>query len=494
MTDHMFDNFVKGKLRDHESPVPPGLWEKIAPREGRNPKGGFLAGKLPWVVLFIVVSGLTTAYLVTRNTNTPGNTNAKLNNASTGINDEFKTKEAGALPINNSNTNNSGTGLNTAQENTNATTNINPVSATIQPGSKPGQANDGLIRKQGGDAINFVNNDQSATDIKTSFALNKKQVHTKPTKRTTINSGLLAMQTTVDPKPMVLDDWQFATPLAIGVTSKRDRHTYHGQLKGLDLSGFRVYRIDCPTAGTVRRNDLFIEIFGSPDMTMKSVSAKGNTAYLLKKDSTETQQGGYTAGFRFSKSIGENLLVKAGLQYSQINERFDLRTENERRITTVITIRTVTTPGGSDSTVRDTSTIEQIGYRLQRTYNRYRSIDIPLLLSYEFGGDKLKFGVNAGVIANIYSWYSGQTINDSLVVVPMESKTGMYKTNLGIGLYAGFSIIKPVSRKLDLFLEPYFRYNLSNMTRSTGSTQRYNAAGVSIGIRYKLRGQHQPPK
>ena len=127
---------------------------------------------------------------------------------------------------------------------------------------------------------------------------------------------------------------------------------------------------------------------------------------------------------------------------------------------------------------------------MQRTYNKYRSLDIPLLLSYEFGNEKLKFAINAGAIINLRSWYSGNTLNDSLAVVPIDSKSsGMYKQNIGVGLYAGVSIIKPVTNRFDVFLEPHFRYNFSNMSKTAGYSQRFNAAGLSFGIRYRINRQ-----
>jgi hypothetical protein len=280
--------------------------------------------------------------------------------------------------------------------------------------------------------------------------------------------------------------------LSRGATAYNQKFLHAGSKDKFDLSQIRIFGIDCPTAGRQRRDDLYLEVYGSPDRAMKSVSAKNNPAYVAKKDSTESTQLGYTAGFRFSKSIGDNWMVKAGLQYSQINERFDLKTENERRITTVITIRTIQTAGGADTTVRDTTSLIQIGYRVQRTYNRYRSIDIPLLLSYEFGDEKWKFAVTAGAILNLHSWYNGQALNDSLNVVSLNSKSNsVYKQNIGLGLYAGFSIIKPVSKRIDVFMEPYFRYNLSNMAKGTAYTQKFNAAGISLGIRYNLKKQRR---
>jgi hypothetical protein len=41
MTDNMFDNFVRDKLSNHESPVPQGLWEKIERKKDKEPRGGF---------------------------------------------------------------------------------------------------------------------------------------------------------------------------------------------------------------------------------------------------------------------------------------------------------------------------------------------------------------------------------------------------------------------------------------------------------------------
>jgi len=41
MTNKLFDSFVNDKLKDYESPVPDGLWEKIIAKE-RKTKNCFL--------------------------------------------------------------------------------------------------------------------------------------------------------------------------------------------------------------------------------------------------------------------------------------------------------------------------------------------------------------------------------------------------------------------------------------------------------------------
>jgi hypothetical protein len=46
MTDNTFDKFVRDKLRDHPSAVPPGLWEKIERKKDKDPKGGFFLPRI----------------------------------------------------------------------------------------------------------------------------------------------------------------------------------------------------------------------------------------------------------------------------------------------------------------------------------------------------------------------------------------------------------------------------------------------------------------
>jgi hypothetical protein len=79
-------------------------------------------------------------------------------------------------------------------------------------------------------------------------------------------------------------------------------------------------------------------------------------------------------------------------------------------------------------------------------------------------------------------------LDSSLATVPLnKTGNGVYKTNLGLGLYAGVSVTKKLGEDLHIFLEPYFRYNLSNMT-NTGAAynQKFSVGGLSVGLRLNL--------
>jgi hypothetical protein len=53
----------------------------------------------------------------------------------------------------------------------------------------------------------------------------------------------------------------------------------------------------------------------------------------------------------------------------------------------------------------------------------------------------------------------------TLAVVPLrQNRKRRYKTNIGMGLYGSISVVKRLSEGMHVFAEPYFRYNLSDMT------------------------------
>jgi hypothetical protein len=239
----------------------------------------------------------------------------------------------------------------------------------------------------------------------------------------------------------------------------------------------------------MRNPDWDLEVYISPDMPFKTVTNNTASAQLLStKDSSESLRPGFTAGFRIVKPLNDHFAIKTGLQYSQINERFTYRTENETRTTTVVSIRAIIRAPGDTLLVRDTSTLTQIGFKTNSVKNRYRSLDIPILASYQVGNDDLRFGITAGAIINLSSWYQGVILDSSLSAVALNKETNMvYKSNIGIGLYAGFSISKRISYATQLFFEPYLRYNLSNMTNPDASfNQRFSIGGLNMGLRFNL--------
>lgn len=504
VTDGQFDQFIAGKLYNHSAPVPEGLWDKVKPKKDDERRPAFIIFRYPAVTLLILallLGGSLGGYLFLKQ--------------DTGIENGTKTLIV-PQPAD--------TKLSKENIKPSVTTN-NKADNTAAPLTK--EKNSLLVPDRAANALPAapINNNKSAKDdaVKTDAAGNplpaarsaaassltdafvsstiKKTGNSKgETEKATIltnnNHGLIAGN------PDKQDNsFEFIEPYiisnrltAITVPFSFERSSSIQNLLDKQLSTAnhtRQFRnvIICPADNKNRNTDWFLEAYASPDIAFKSVSNKTATQqYLLTKDSSESMQVSYSAGLRLVKPINDNVLFKVGLNYSQINQKYVYRTENEVKTTTVVTVRTIIRAPGDTVIVHDTSTLQQIGFKNNTVKNRFRSFDIPVTVGYQFGNEDLKFGINAGVVFNLTSWYQGVILDSSLATVPLnKTGNGVYKTNIGLGLYTSFSVVKRLSDDMHVFVEPYFRYNLSGMTNAQAPyTQKFSLGGLALGLRLNL--------
>ncbi len=452
-----FDNYVKSQLHNHKSLVPEGLWDKIiADKPTKKPLVFWWQNNKMYLLAAACLLLIGGTYFIVQNKDEENFTSQ--NDKQTKIN-----------PKNNNNNLPSSKTENSIDKNDTLNNNSEPAitNKNLLNGNNQRQflgkervyfqkLNDSKALNNN----NFLNNSNSATTQSATTLLQNDDVFsaTHFSKENTVSLGNLSQLEAKSPTSLQLSN------------SKQ------------------IFGLDCPNA---LPTTWYLEAYGSPDYTIKNVYANGvSDAYLQRIDSTTKMNGGFTFGLHVSRSINEHFLIKSGLQYTQRNEQFTSKSDSVITTTSVITVRTIVRGGGlSDTMVRDTSSLQQIGYRKRITNNQYKSIEVPLLLSYERGNDKWRVAINGGVIVNLSSWYSGETLDTSYQLVPLSAKNGngFYKSNLNLSLYAGVSILRRINNNLEAFAEPYFRYGLSNSnTSAIGYSQRFNAAGLSLGVRFKL--------
>ncbi|WP_298297161.1 hypothetical protein [Hydrotalea sp.] len=470
MNDQLMDDFFRNKLKNHSAPVPPELWEKIMADTQKKPKGFWLnqhKTRLGIAALFFILAGSLSFYFLTTNSNS-----------------------------------------------------IDQNITLIQPShSNSGSSNLNHLNRSNGDS-------QNQNELTDSLENSKHQqtqlnpptsVHTKHSSGTTTgnhpfknksafntstNAYAYINQASIQPTSTITGQQDFENSFAYNQVNalpafKNNLLYNSGSLHLPPLNLRRILGLDaCPNANGSQRNDWYIELYGSPDYTLKSVMDNGASAnYLQKKDSSEHMKGGFTIGARFSKTIGEHTYLKLGLQYSQMNELFSQRKEDQTQTTTVIVRRTITTPQGTTTTITDTSSVTQIGYRVIKSMNHYKNLELPVMLGYEFGlpDDNWRIALNGGLIFDLSSWYMGETLDTSLQVVNINSKSnnGVYQHAFTTSIYGSMGIYRRISAQMDVFAEPYFRYNILGMNSLYGVNQRFGAVGLSIGTRIQLNGRRQ---
>jgi len=479
-----FDQFVQDKLYNHSGTVSPELWNRIKPEEDEDKKYFFFlprAGMVAASILLLIIAGSVSAYLYyqkfqspanpiensNQKNNNQGNSNGNKNNTIE-VKEEDQTNqptESSLTPTENESNKNEIQGSksvdNDMPNSSNHKTNI-----TAESMNNGSSLSFGILKKQSQN-IQFNNTNSSSETLKPSSNLIEDELNYIATQK--FDASLISFRN---------------KNLRYLSTEKQIANNNHvNNIKNVVI---------CPTDRKMRNPDWDLEIYASPDYAFKTVSS--NTAsqeYMNTKDSSEKSKLGYTVGFRIIKPINDHLLFKTGLQYSQINENFIYTSENEIKTTTVVTVRNIILANGNTVTVSDTSILQQIGFKNNTVKNSFRSLDIPVLIGYQFGNDDLRIGINAGLIFNLSSSFKGVVLDSSLSPKPFSKETNsVYKNNIGVGIYTGISITKRLTYNTSIFAEPYFRYNLSNSTTPLSTfNQRFSIGGLTVGLRLNLNNR-----
>jgi len=499
MTNNQFDQFFREQLKDHSAPVPEGLWEKIMPKDKKRPTAFYLPKNVGLGILIasLIIAGLYGGFKYEQAT-TNNLVNTNIDNNRKPIDQNIKHTNSEGIRIENT------TIVSSIKKETNSTNSMVANNATKvvenQAIISKNSIEYNLANKIKADnySYSFPAKSQSKNQIKIlteNIIDNKKSSASTTLIQNKNEKGTLSTVTlngSADENYTAFTKINPSFPILLNTTQSNNHFSLVNKTLVYNAHDKKIQGIIiCPNikGRSSFNTDWGIEFYASPDYALKYVSnISAAQQYLDKKDSSEQMQISYTAGFRLIKPLNDNFLLKAGFQYSQLNQKFSYRNENEIKTTTVITARTIIRSAGDTVLVSDTSVLQQIGYKIKTVHNQFRSIDIPVTIGYQFGNDDLKFGVNAGVVFNLSSWYQGEILDTTYTSVPMNKvSNALYKTNIGMGLYTSFSLIKRINNNTHLFFEPYFRYNLSNMTNSISPyNQRFHIGGLSVGLRFDL--------
>ncbi|MGG9962039.1 hypothetical protein [Ferruginibacter sp. SUN106] len=492
-----FDDNIKEQFQDYSPDVHPRIWENIVKeREKRRPAGfwlNFFNGRNILLLTALLIATGSGAYLLLKNadkkedtttiaantaastlnsndkkTNTPAATNGI---AATGEGEKINnTPETIATTENavTSSGSKTGTGVNTDEE-------VNNNNASTTPGNSNKTTGSNTFTSGGAAKIKIRSPfAQSGEDnsLTTTGKKNKNSV--------TANTDYAIADTDApdDNADKAVQDF-YLRRLIFADMQRISTEKKTATLKKNFLPN--IFLPDCPSIEKdAAGNKSYIEVYGGPDIAFRSLSDTGNSAYLQKRKESTKFSSAYSAGIRYTKVFGNGMSIRTGINYSQINEKFTFVQGNLVQITYIINANGDTT--GSYITT---------GTRYKTTINKFRTIDVPVLIGYEMGNGRLHANINAGIIVNAYSWQKGDVLDTAFrpvsITTGKTSSPYQFKTNIGIGFMAGASFYYKLNDKIHVLAEPYFRYNLSPMSKEKLTlTQKYNSAGLRLGLRVDL--------
>ena len=231
-----------------------------------------------------------------------------------------------------------------------------------------------------------------------------------------------------------------------------------------------------------------VDFVVSPDLVSRELKAVSPQyeEYAAARNTTENFRYGFSAGVRFSTTAPSGLAVRSGLNYSQINEQFSYRNDQEERVT-------ITTEYGSNGQVIGTDTVVDY-FSVRRTVNnRYVTIDIPLILGYEFtAGNNFGVAINGGTFINMLFTQEGEFLSPA-TFEPVEFSGDTpdtyhaYRNRLGLAFYGSIGLTCRLSEDLDLLIEPHIKWRPQSIT-TPGYVlqQRFFTSGLFLGLRKRV--------
>ena len=461
--NELFDDNIKDQFSDYTPSVHPRIWENIvAERKKRRPAGfwfTFFNGRNILLLTALLIAGASGAYLLSKKA-------AVKKQDSVTMTAEQKTV-TGTTTANSDNPKlktNTEVINNTDDQNTVAPVNNTAVAETANTKNK----------------LAFPTSSASSKiKIYSPFAQKGEKYFTPKKKNTFTDNGYNIADADINYNDKTLENF-YLKRLQFTELQKAAAEKNSLLLKKRFLPN--IFLPDCPSIEKdAAGNKTYIEIYAGPDVAFRNISDTGNSVYLQKRKESTKFSSAYSAGLRYTKVFNNGMSVRTGVNYSQINEKFTFVQGNLVQITYII-----------DANGDTTGSYITTGTRYKTTYNKFKTIDVPLLIGYELGNGKFHANINAGVIVNVYSWQKGEVLDASYQPVTITTgKTNspyQYKTNIGMGFMAAASVYYKLNEKLHLLAEPYFRYSLLPMSKENLTfKQKYNTAGLRVGLRVDLR-------
>lgn len=248
----------------------------------------------------------------------------------------------------------------------------------------------------------------------------------------------------------------------------------------------------CPF--NVNFKDKSLDIYYSADYIDKRMADRDGGAKLKDmRSATESPMYSFSAGIRLGYNVGYRWNIHTGLNYSQINEKFEYTDQESNKVRIVITKDYIYENGRVvDSIVKQEEVLVPGSSKLT-IYNKFRTLDIPVLGRYTIMANRhFSLSALAGPIVNIASFEKGTIISDETHKPISLSKsddqgTVIYKNQLGLSLYGSVSLAYHLTSNLDMLIEPYARIQPESITIATYPLyQKFNTYGLNLGLRYKF--------
>lgn len=464
-----FDDHLKEQLGDYRPAVPDHIWENVKQKKDKKRPFFFFLRDSNFIIILlsIVATGSLMGYLLLQSSN---NETAFANQTHSIQQRNYISNSTGtneiAIAQNKVNSNNSTFNDKALKEVSIEENDSNKKVLGNKVGSQLTQTsenNNPQIHQQA-EQNNFNKKEHTSFKSRTSFSISQPTIDEDVNINEIFTDAQFSNESQLSNSPQAVDLIslkhaaipEFKTPLKINLN------------------------IPCPDDNkNPAANKKYVEVYAAADYVLRQFSDTPNSTYMRMRKESTSFASAYSTGIRFTKVFNNGFNIRAGLNYSQINEKFKFVQGNIIQVVFIINAT-----GDTIGSYQTSST------RYKTSFNHYKTLDIPVTIGYETSRGKWNVNFNTGLIVNIHSWNRGEVLNDSMQPVDisgMSHNPYQLKTNIGIGGIGAISCYYSLNEKLSIMAEPYLRYNFSSMSKEEITLkQKYHTSGIKLGIRLNL--------
>ncbi len=259
--------------------------------------------------------------------------------------------------------------------------------------------------------------------------------------------------------------------------------------ENIDGKLFSRMKINCPSFDNVGWHMALIPEIGVflPRKTLTKNDFEESAAFDERINSESTLEGIELGLYGMLVRDNIPLYLKAGVSYSRITERMDLKYEYIQLDTVVDIVSSTVSANGDTITHIYGDVVKETKFKGSNRQHHYIHLfDVPISVGYTTYIGGLDIGIEGGVKVNFMTRATGNLLTSQKDYTNL-SLNRMFKNRIGLSYFGGLMIGRNFGRFGDFYIAPRFTYFPNEFNNQNNPIdQKYFNIGLNAGVVYKI--------
>lgn len=470
--DNGFDDLVRKKLEQQEEEVSPFSWSAVEKELPQQVKRSAFLRKRYLVLLLLLVSVTGYYFAVKTNTdNTIVQNTADKNSTEVAVVSSTSSSQI-STAIENATENKGETSsdkLNSASAPEQATANVNSTNAP--------EANENKSPAKPGSRGSNVSQQNASVKVTSVVASNNSS------KGLQLGQSLTPSLISAIPTTTEIKEIDYLTALL---------DNNNEELLPIAPDGKQLPKVTLPPVKERKTIGLFIEGFYSPDFSNKKMTNNNaDESYVRLRRNTERYFYSHSMGIRVGYNLTSHISLKAGYDYSEVQERlsYSYIPGTDEAIKMGLTVDSISgtlidplTNSSKDTIIGNYQVIGEV-----TVPNYYKYYNIPFIINYSIGKNKLKWSAGVGTFLNVGLKTKGSIINqDRVTRTNLAGNSGQnpYRSSVGMGASAELLMSYELRKNVSFMVGPHAKYYFGNISKNNAPlNEKFFNWGVLTGLK-----------